>query len=288
VSNPSPAVRVLKYSTLALFVGWGLLHIFWEVPYRALLWKEAWMSGIIERIFGMKWGDYVSSERAESIISSAIVAIGGFHLLCAASVFTLHSHGQKFARMLLLGSLSLLFVGFLLFLNTGYQLAVWLEQALQISAPLFLFALCVKKIPANRLILPMKIVIAITFISHGLYAMGVLPVPGDFVDMFIMTIGVNESQARMLLKLVGVMDLVLGVAIFIPRTAIPALIYACIWGFLTAIARPWAHIDDISSFQNITYWLLQGLYRLPHAGLPLALLLMIRSSTQTQRKDGTP
>lgn len=284
MKEPSAAVRVLKYSTIALFIGWGLLHIFWDVPYRALLWKEAWMSGIIERVFGMKWESYVSSERAAFIISSGIIAIGVFHLLCAASVFTLQSHGQKFARLLPLGSLSLLFIGFLLFLDSSYQMIQWLEKALQITTPLFLFALCVKKIAPEKLILPMKVVISITFVCHGLFAMGVLPVPGNFVDMFIMTIGVNESQARQLLKLVGVMDLILGVAIFIPRMAIPMLAYACFWGFLTAIARPWANIDDMSSSKSIAYWLIQGLYRLPHAGLPLAVLLMIRSQTRSLQR----
>ena len=55
-----------------------------------------------------------------------------------------------------------------------------------------------------------------------------------------------------------------------------SLAYMVIWGLMTAIARPWSYFDPAFASETLNRWLPEALYRVPHFGLPLCLLLALR------------
>ena len=118
-----------------------------------------------------------------------------------------------------------------------------------------------------------KALIATTFVAHGLYALGFYPVPGNFVDMTIFTLGVSETVARQLLFAAGVLDILAAVALFWPPTQSVACWYMIAWGLATALARVLAAFSPEAIGASLHQTLYLTIYRLPHGLLPLALLL---------------
>ena len=117
--------------------------------------------------------------------------------------------------------------------------------------------------------------IALTFFGHGLYAMGYHPLPDNFIDMTTSCIGINESQARTFLQVAGYLDFVVAIGIFIPKVDRHLLIYAAIWGGLTALARVVANFDPAFPGEWLAAWVHETAYRLPHAAGPLVLWMLI-------------
>jgi hypothetical protein len=119
-----------------------------------------------------------------------------------------------------------------------------------------------------------RLAVAGTFVGHGLYAAGIHPVPGPFIDMVILHFGVTESSARHMLLLFGLLDFAVGAAMLLPhRLARFFLLYAAIWGGLTALARIGWHFDAGRPGLGWDIWISEVLMRAPHAGIPLWLLL---------------
>src|SRR5690606_18123341 len=120
---------------------------------------------------------------------------------------------------------------------SGFQMAMLLEHSSQIFAPIILLLFIYRSVENERIVFFAKVLIALTFIFHGFYALGIYPVPGKFIDMLISVFGVSEQTAKSLLFLAGTMDILICALIFFPRFQKPALIYAVAWGFITALAR---------------------------------------------------
>lgn len=82
-----------------------------------------------------------------------------------------------------------------------------------------------------------------TFLGHGIFALQLKP---RFIEMLTAFIGVTGSSANNLMYLIGSIDIAVAIfALFYPFRLM--LIYASIWGFLTALARPIAN-DPIWDF----------------------------------------
>lgn len=97
------------------------------------------------------------------------------------------------------------------------------------------------------------------FLGHGIFA---IQLKKRFLEMLAAMTGITGDLANTLLKTVGIIDvLVAFLAIIKPIRII--LIYASIWGFLTALARPIAG-DPIWDFVE----------RWANVGVPLALLFL--------------
>lgn len=105
----------------------------------------------------------------------------------------------------------------------------------------------------------LRIALAGEFLGHGIFALQLKP---RFLEMLEAFIGVTGDTASSLMKTIGTMDLaVAALAILKPVRII--LLYAAIWGFLTALARPIAG-DPIWDFVE----------RFANIGVPLALLVL--------------
>jgi hypothetical protein len=122
-----------------------------------------------------------------------------------------------------------------------------------------------------------------------LYALGYYPIPGNFIDMTINSIGVTEDTAKIFLYAAGVLDILLSILIFVPKASKYALLYAFLWGTLTAFARVTGYFTSdliLHSLENSFY---QALYRIPHGLVPLIIyfidhkLLPLKSPNNSQK-----
>ncbi|MGB3464661.1 MAG: hypothetical protein WBA74_05315 [Cyclobacteriaceae bacterium] len=284
--------NLLKISCFLLFLGRAWQFLFWDAPLRALLWDEDLMEKIVVNVFNVTWYDYVTNEKADMIIQGAIQTTGLFYLCMAIVSLFIHSNFRFGKALLGISSLSLLFLAFLYCKEKFYHHGQFFEYAIQFSLPVFLLIITYyrKQVAKANFILFIKIAVALTFVSHGLYAIGFYPRPGIFIDMTINSLGVTEPVAHQILLIAGILDFIAAIGLFLNRIAKPFIIYCIVWGLLTAVARTWANIQiDFPDLAILSQYLPQTLYRLPHGLLPVALLISsasgARTHTQTNSSD---
>ena len=104
----------------------------------------------------------------------------------------------------------------------------------------------------------LRIALCGEFLGHGWYAFQAVP---RFQAMLAGATGLSFESAATLLPVIGVIDFGIA-ALALIRPIRIVLLYAAIWGFLTALARPVSGVTDVFAF----------IERLPNCGVPLALL----------------
>ena len=263
----------LKICAFLIFIGRAYQYLFFDAPFRAILWDESLLQPIVEGVFNVTWNDYVTSMTVDRWINRSI-AINGFLFVIAgfASVL-INKNNRKYLKFpILLGAWLLVILSILSAKDKFYHYGQFFEHAIQFGVPFVLVMITKAEMSIKRLSLVLKILIAVTFTSHGLYALGYYPIPGYFIDMTISTLNVNEDTAVLFLNIVGALDLVLAVMIFVPKLSKYFLVYAFIWGILTALARIVAffNVDFITSSIHQTLYLV--IYRLAHGFIPLLVL----------------
>jgi len=281
---------LLQIATVCVFLGRAWQHIVWDAPYRTMLWDEGWMSQILPIFSSMSYEDFITDIEIDDQIQNGIKAIGWFYMLCALVAVFIRRLPKWASYILWLGSLSLMFLAFLYCKEKFFQWGQFWEYSLQFGAPLFLFFLynSIHKVTSSHLVSKslifwMKVAIAITFISHGLYALNYYPRPGHFVDMTINILGVGEKTAFQFLNVAGVLDFIVAIGIFFPKKICRyALIYIILWGLATTFARIWGHfyIDMIGD--TLSQWVHESVYRFPHFVIPIAVLTGV---TFTQKQE---
>lgn len=284
---------LLRVCAFSVFVGRAWQHLFWDAPYRALAWNEQWLKGVVESLTDLTWQEYVTSPSVDAGINMAVRATGVFYFI--AALLCLFATGRrKLAGIVwLIGSLLLTILAFLYMKEKFFQVGQFLEYALQIGSPVLLYVWVYKvkdrdKADLNsgiwkKLIFSSKVLIALTFICHGLYAMGYYPRPGFFVDMTINIFGVSEAGAHSLLWWAGLIDMIISVGIFVPPFARVCLLYAVIWGLLTAFARIVANFYSDFPWQSLHQYTFETIYRLPHGLIPLFVLFVTRCKAIRQK-----
>jgi hypothetical protein len=97
------------------------------------------------------------------------------------------------------------------------------------------------------------------FLGHGVFA---LQLKKRFLELLTAFTGITGDVANTLMKTIGAIDVVVAILAIIKPIRI-ILIYATVWGFLTALARPIGG-DPIWDFVE----------RWANVGVPLALLFL--------------
>lgn len=266
---------LLRLAASATFLGRGLIYLFWDAPYRALLWHQDLMSGPVNFLLGMEWEEYAAVSDPAIILT--IRLHGAFFLLCALLCWTAGRKHSLQQALLAIGALGLAFFAFTKAMDVGFKLGMSIEHTLQWAAPLLLiWALRGERIGA-AFYHTAGVAVALTFIGHGLYAAGYHPVPASFITMF-MNVGTSEGVARALLGLAAGLDFAVALFLFVPVHAIrvPALWWALIWGLLTALARTWTQLSPALDYYGLSPWLFETLVRLSHALVPAAMLVLLR------------
>ena len=265
---------ILQIATVCVFLGRAWQHLYWDAPFRTLLWDEGWMKGIVEGWFNMAWQDYVRSAAVDQGIQTAIRITGIFYILCALAAIFINQLKRWAYPLLYLGAFALFFLAFLECKERFFFLAQFLEYALQFSAPVFLIIYHRRGEATPQLIFWMKVMAALTFVSHGLFAIGYYPRPGYFVEMVMNIMGIGQEAAVQVLNIAGILDFVVSVLIFFPkRWAVPALAYMVFWGFGTTIARVWGYFHPEIIMDILNQWFYQSVFRAPHFLIPFAVLL---------------
>jgi hypothetical protein len=175
----------------------------------------------------------------------------------------------------------------LLTITKNYKLGQFIEYSIQFTSPFLLLSFIKYKWIQQNLLFILKLLIALTFVGHGLYAIGYYPVPGYFVDMVIRIFKCSESFARTFLTIAGILDMILAIGLFLPNKSIVkyCLIWAVIWGFSTAIARVVGNFYSDFIMRSLHQTIYEMAYRLPHGLLPvLGLLLLDRKSCVLKKK----
>jgi hypothetical protein len=269
-------LRLLQVSVIGVFLGRAWQHLYWDAPYRALLWDENWMRGPVSFFLRMEWSEYVSSHRVDQGIQWLIQGTGFFYVLCAAAALLI-TRFPKICRFLLtLGGISLIFLAFLYTKERFYWWPQFFEYSLQWGCPFLLLAYYRRGAPP-KFVWWAKVAVALTFTSHGLFAMGVYPTPGYFIEMVIYILRFDQANAVLFLKIAGIMDLIISFLLFLPWQwmVLAGLGYAAAWGFATTIARVWAYSIILSWDQVLLQWLHESVMRAPHFLVPLFLLLLL-------------
>jgi hypothetical protein len=120
------------------------------------------------------------------------------------------------------------------------------------------------------------VAVVMTFAGHGCYALDIWPTPATFYAMTCVSLDVEYETAQTLIRIAGVLDIVICIGIFIPAFRRPCAMYAVVWGFLTAIARPVAGLSWSLNFWGADQFLHESVLRTPHFLIPLYLFLMWR------------
>jgi hypothetical protein len=275
--NKLKIISLIKICAFTVFLGRAYQLYFFGAPFRAILWDESLLTPIVEGVFNYSWFDYATSPKVNEWIE-------GFTKVCsfiffAAAFVSLFWNKIKFIKLkrsiVGLAVIILVIIGICMVKDKNFEYLLFFELFIQLAAPIVLLLNLKRGLIENRkVIYGLKIAIACTFIAHGLFAMGLIYLPGHFIDMTIKILGVNEPQATTFLYIAGVLDIVMSILIFIPKLSKYALLYMMFWGFATAFARLASGYNQnfISmSFHNYTFLVV---YRLSHGLLPFIVLIM--------------
>ena len=280
--NKLNLISLVKLCAFTVFVGRAYQLYFFGGPYRAILWDESLLTPIVEGVFNYSWFEYATSRTVNNWIE-IFTKFNSIIFLIAAicCLFWDQLKWKRFKRFIVgLGIWLLLLLAVCMVKDRNYDFLQLFEMSIQLTAP-FLLWKNIRMNPENKnLIFGLKVAIALTFIPHGLLAMGFPYRPGHFIDMTIMILGVNETQATQFLFVVGFLDVFFALLAFVPKISKYALWYMIIWGFATAFARIVAgfNINFVSSSIHGSTYL--TVYRLAHGILPLIVLLLIMNTNK--------
>lgn len=269
--------NVVLLACASVLLGRGWQGLFYDYPIREWLWDEELMTIVLSQ----KAFYAATSHTGDQLISYIGIGIGCLLALCLLTLFL----GKQLRTVGLVLSTILLFLLTLCYWKQHYlQVAGLFEYSLQWMTPLLLFWIVTKSINQTAWIRVATVSICLTFFGHGAYALGWYATPGHFLDMTMSGFLVEEPTARLLLKIAGWADMLAVVFLLcglISKHPIArwifkfALLYCIIWGGATALARIVSHFSSEAAFMTIGSWWWQSVYRLPHALIPLAVLLSL-------------
>jgi len=90
----------------------------------------------------------------------------------------------------------------------------FIEHGIQLGVPVLFTILHLYKIRLNKLKITLKILIALTFVGHGLFALGAHYVPNHFIEMTKFSLSFSSDQSITFLSVMGTMDLIVALLIF--------------------------------------------------------------------------
>ena len=271
-------LKLLQLSTFTVLLGRAWQHLYWDAPFRALLWDEQLLSGLVQSFTSMNWETYITSMEIDERISTLIKGFGYFYLISAILTFFIHKIPKFFRPFLWISSLALITLALLYCKERFFSIGQFFEYTLQFGSPFFLWWWLRQEQSPNslpKLTFILKVAIALTFTCHGLYAIGYYPIPVQFMEMTMNILGVDEEMTKSFLLTAGILDFAVAIGIFLPwKWARFFLLYAIFWGFGTSIARVWAYFNWEWLDYVLLQWLHETVMRMPHFLIPLAVLIL--------------
>lgn len=287
--NTKTLLTFLKFCSFFIFFGRAYQHLFWDAPYRSFFWDQHLLEPVVNFLFNTSWQSYVTNLNTDFAIQVLTRSIGVLYLVCAVISILINENSKKWmSNILKLGAVSLVFLALMITKNKFYHLIMFFEHTIQFGVPIaLLYFLKHKNTPI--LLFYLKVFIALAFTCHGMYAIGVFyPLPGNFVTMTLNILPVQEEMAKNLLFVAGVIDFIIAIAIFIPKLSKAALLYACFWGIVTALARILSGFHYDFSLSIMHQYLYLTIYRLPHGLIPLMVYLyLVKNNSKKPRTNNS-
>ena len=192
-----------------------------QMPLHALLQNEPLMAGIVKKIFAMDWKDWLALKVSDNIDTAIRVQAWIFFFFAAASLAPARNWLLRF--VFLLGSANLVFLAWLKHFDSAAGVGHFLEHSSQFCMPLIVYLMVFGNGWRFPVRLTAVIAIALTFVGHGLFAIGLPseilwlnhPRPGNFTEMTMLCLGIeNENAAGVILLVAGILDIVAAILIF--------------------------------------------------------------------------
>lgn len=177
---------------------------------------------------------------------------------------------NKVIHFMVVPFVGLLYLNWTKFVSVGYLPEQLIEHALQLALPV-LAIWTLSNYSKKHLLLSLKVLIALTFVGHALFALGWHGVPKHFIGMTQNILNLDHNNSLLFLRVFGFLDVVAAVLIFIPRLRNAGLIYMIVWGALTAFARPLSSAVEGLSADFFLSGIPGAVMRFPHFIIPLAL-----------------
>jgi hypothetical protein len=278
---------LLKISVILVLIGRGYQYLFFSAPFMSLYYYAEFLKPYVEEKTGILWHDFLSLPEIDNYTKAVIYCIGGLFLITIPYILFLKKKNYRWFQVPILASgVGLIFLAVLLTITKNYKVGQFIEYSIQFTSPFLLLSFIRFKWIQHNLLFILKLLIALTFVGHGLYAIGYYPVPGYFVDMVIRIFKCSESFARSFLIIAGILDMVIAIGLFLPNKSIVkyCLIWAVIWGFSTAIARVIGNYYPDFLMRSLHQTIYEMAYRLPHGLLPVLGLLLLDSKSYVLKK----
>lgn len=284
-SNRKYIFYFFQLSCLALLIGRGWQFLSKSHPFNAFFFHHEYMNPIVEFVYKIDWKEYLTNPEWHNMYKKIVNGFAIFLLIGICFIVGIRSIKLLFSKIYFwLVFLLLFLLAGCYYLESGYRLGQFIEYSLQFSTPLLFLYFYQHYMLSDRINIShqfiniLKFLIALTFIGHGLFAIGYYPIPGKFVDMMIKGFSVSEDGAKQILLIVGVLDIVAAILIFIPKGKLLkySLWYIILWGLLTSLARVYTNFDWGLGWYSLKQWLPELLMRFPHFVVPFVLLLILK------------
>ena len=276
---------LLRVGAFLCLAGWTWVHFYWEGPYGVLLWQES-SHALAERL-GIDWDTFVGTGANDGLVQEWIGWTGWLYL--AVTILTVTARGKSYLQMvgLMGGGALLAILAYARFVGTQRQLPMLVEHGGQVLAPVLLILVLHMGARHRVTIAAAMVAMIMTFIGHGCYALNLWPMPAKFLAMTTEILGVEHETATTLLWWAGILDFIVCVGIFLKVSRRSCALYAAIWGFLTAIARPVAGMSLSLNYWGADLFIHEAVLRAPHYLIPLYLFLVWRrqDEVETLRED---
>ena len=273
-------ILLLRLGTLLCFAGWTWGHLYWEGPYGILLWQDATYE--LASRFGISWDEFVGTGADDGLVQKWIARIGWLYLVCAVLSLTVREKSWLQMSALVGGCGLLCLLSYAKYVAAQRQLPMFIEHGGQMLMPIILIIGLKYGVRHRATVIVAMVALVMTFAGHGSYALGIWPTPATFFAMTSVVLNVDYETGVGLLHAAGVLDFLVCVAIFVPYLRQGAALYAVVWGFLTAIARPVAGMSWSLNYWGADQFVHEAVLRAPHYVIPLYMLVLWRSASRAR------
>ena len=283
------AITALRFGVCGCFLGWAWQHLRWGVPYDAILWHPDHFGWLAETLH-VSWEQYIADVVTDRRILLGVRSVGVIYVAVALLALTANHRSTMQHIGLVIGSGLLAIVAYCKYVDANQATATLVEHGGQVLSPVVL-VLALRRGIGDRWTIALALVAFwATFAGHGVYAIGLAPTPGRFYGLVHAILGLDADATETLLKIAGFLDFVVCLGVLVPLLRRACLSYAALWGLLTALARPVAGMSIQAAWWGADQFLHEAILRLPHACVPLFLLLTFatprRPSPRTHSADG--
>lgn len=269
---------ILQLTVSLMLLCRGFLTWRWDSPIRELIWQEKWWTPVLQK-WDVTWSHFART--SDEWITPTLERLGIFLMVMAVVPWLGGFSRLRWTRWFLIpATLVLILDAFSRWVGKDMQAGMFMEYALQVTAPVALLIYLGRKsfhAPKRDAIVKWILIFAagLTFVGHGLYAMGYYNVPLKFRMMTTEILPISEEGSLMFLEIAGWLDFVVVGLVLLPWTRTVALIYMVLWGGATALARVLTYYDTNLPYNGLDPWLAETLVRTPHWAVPLWILWLI-------------